>query len=199
MDSEDLKITSEAMIPSGDSKKISTSEILEQLKQAKGDNTKFFYLYVSTGGIEQKQQDSSQSQQDQPTCALSYLGLVGDDGADSSDNADSTAIARKSVENNPPVPKKLRLGTMGAVHRSTLPNLLYSDGWKKVYDKDMNITYRALYFNFIEKKPNEDDSSYILRVAKIKEKIYDATKELKKTRGVNFKINCLLSKPFLYD
>ena len=32
--------------------KISTKEILEQLKQANGDYTKFFYLYVSTGGKE---------------------------------------------------------------------------------------------------------------------------------------------------
>ena len=85
------------------------------------------------------------------------------------------------------------------VHRKTLPNLLFPLGWKKVVDKDNTTTYRALYFKIIEKLRNEDDTSHKQRVGKIREEIYDKVEILKKQRGVNFKVNCLLSNTFLYD
>ena len=68
-----------------------------------------------------------------------------------------------------------------------------------MHDKDMKITYRALYFNTIEKKRNEDDTTHIQRVAKYREIIRKKVEELKSDQGVNFKINSLLSRPLLYD
>ena len=94
---------------------------------------------------------------------------------------------------------KQREVAMEKVHKNILPTVLKPLGWKKVYDKDLKITYRALYFNVIEKQPNEDDISHIRRVGRIRERICEEADRLKKQYGVNFKINSLLSKPLLYD
>ena len=40
--------------------KISTGEILQKLKEADGNNTEFFYLYISTAGEERKKQKTKQ-------------------------------------------------------------------------------------------------------------------------------------------
>ena len=50
-----------------------------------------------------------------------------------------------------PSTKKARKKAMKEVHSKILPELLCPHGWQKVYDKDLKLTYRALYFNTIEK------------------------------------------------
>ena len=56
------------MMASGDEldiHKIRTTEIVEELKQAGGDNTNFFYLLVSTSGKDDKTQLTEQLPKDQ--------------------------------------------------------------------------------------------------------------------------------------
>ena len=88
---------------------------------------------------------------------------------------------------------------MNKVHKVVLPKVLSIDGWEKVYDKDMKLTYRALYFNIIKKQQGEDDNTYIQRVGKIRQMVAEEADKVKKEYDVNFKINSLLSKPFLYN
>ena len=203
---------------SGDSttlEKISTREILEQLKQAYGDYTKFFYLYVSTGGREHKKQNRRELPPGQQTLDRYIVAhsdsdnteseedhdnqMEGDDYMDSTESASQSVTSPSQNTLSLSGSKKDREGTMEKVHTHILPSLLKPLGWKKVYDKDLKITYRALYFNTIEKQPNEDDISHIRRVNKIRERIREEADKLKEKHGVNFKINSLLSKPILYD
>jgi len=151
--------------------KIRTSEILEELKKANGDNTEFFYLYVSTGGEEDEEQ-----MDDHPTAPSSVGGA---------------AVLSAS--------EKTRKKAMNMVHTDILPQVLGPDGWSKVYDKDMKPTYRSLYFNIIKKVQGEDEKSYIQRVSTIRGRIAEEADKVKKKYHVNFKVNSLLSKPFLYD
>ena len=95
--------------------------------------------------------------------------------------------------------KKAREKAMSKIHKVTVPTVLSKDGWMKVYDKDMKLTYRALYFNIIQKHRDEDDNAYIQRVNKIRTTLAEEAKKVKKEYDVNFKINSLLSKPFVYD
>ena len=95
--------------------------------------------------------------------------------------------------------EKAREKAMSKIHKVTVPTVLNEDGWMKVYDKDMKLTYRALYFNIIQKYRDEDDNAYIQRVNKIRTTLEEEAKKVKKEYDVNFKINSLLSKPFVYD
>ena len=193
--------------------KISTKEILKKLEQVNGDYTSFFYLYVSTGGVEQKRQKRRQLPPGQQTLDR-FPGTDSDsddtesEGDDNNqmevdNHTDSTASSSQSVtspSSDPPLSgSKKREVAMGKVHKDILPAVLKPLGWKKVYDKDLKITYRALYFNVIEKQPNEDDISHIRRVGEIRERIRQEADKLKTQDGVNFKINSLLSRPLLYD
>ena len=112
-------------------------------------------------------------------------------------------LQNPAAQNSPPIAspsiERDRKQAMKEVHQKILPDLLCSRGWQKVYDKDMKITYRALYFNTIEKQPNEDDISHIQRVSKYREMIRDEVERFMIERRVNFKINSLLSRPLLYD
>ena len=204
---------------SGDStrlEKISTREILEQLKLANGDSTNFFYLYVSTGGMEQKDKKRRQLPPGQQTIDRFLPTHSHNDDTESEEDddnqmeadnhMDSTETTSQSVmsppQNDPSLSgsKTDREVAMEKVHKSILPKVLKSlHGWKKVYDKDLKITYRALYFNIIEKQPDEDDITHIQRVGRIRERIREEADKLKTQYGVNFKINSLLSKPILYD
>ena len=101
--------------------------------------------------------------------------------------------------NNLLAKEKAREKAMCKIHKVTVPTVLSGDGWMKVYDKDMKLTYRALYFNIIQKHQDEDDNAYIQRVNKIRTTLAEEAKKVKKEYDVNFKINSLLSKPFVYD
>ena len=119
---------------------------------------------------------------------------------DHMDSTESTSQSMTSPSSDPSLPQsKKRKDAMKKVHSNILPAVLKPLGWKKVYDKDLKITYRALYFNVIEKQQNEDDISHIRRVGRVRERIREEADKLKTQHGVNFKINSLLSKPLLYD
>ena len=94
---------------------------------------------------------------------------------------------------------KARKKAMSKFHKVTVPTVLSKDEWMKVYDKDMKLTYRALYFKTIQKHRDEDDNAYIQRVNKIRTTLAEEADKVKKEYDVNFKINSLLSKPFVYD
>ena len=207
--------------------KISTSEILQKLKAVDDDNTEFFYLYVSTAGIERKRQKRRQLSSDQRT--LKFLPLRSKDeesdesGEDDEDNDDNDQMEVDNVsttentsqpiapsDGDTPVVQdtpgssslskdKARKEAMNKVHTVVLPKVLSTGEWRKVYDKDMKLTYRALYFNIIKKYQGEDDNTYIQRVGKIRQTLVEEADKVKKEYDVNFKINSLLSKPFLYD
>jgi len=72
-------------------------------------------------------------------------------------------------------------------------------GWRKVVNKDGKPTYRALYFNAIEKIQGETDIVHIQRVSKVRERIVEEVKKVKTKYKVNFKTNSLLCSPLLYD
>ena len=199
---------------------IDTEEILQKLKDAKGDNTEFFYLYVSTADKERKKKQSP-NQQASPLLPPSDYEDSDDaesEGDEQIREVDIDKVAIGTTENNlqqtssldgdkadpennpsPPLSKDaVRNKAMNKVHNVVVPQVLridHDDGWKKVYDKDKKLTYRALYFNTIPKDQNEDDTAYIQRVGKIRTTLAEAVKELKG----NFKFNSLLSKPFIYD
>ena len=193
--------------------KISTGEILQLLKDS-SDHTKFFYLYVSTSGRENKRQRSRQLLPGQQTLDK-YVQEEDHDSTDSSGDESDEAMdsapqppLQLPVQENPTAQNSQQLSTstketrkqaMNDVHQKILPELLCNHGWQKVYDKDMKITYRALYFNTIEKQLGENDISHIRRVGKCREMIREEVEKLKKERDVNFKINSLLSRPLLYD
>jgi len=149
--------------------KISTIEILEELKKIDDDNTELFYLYVSTSGKEDEEQTD--------------------------DHSKAPSASKKDQEKA----KKDRKKAMDKVHEVILPKVLGPDGWRKVYDKDLELTYKALYFNIIKKDKGEDKKKYIQRVNAIRGRIAEEADKVKKEYDVNFKINSLLSKPFLYD
>ena len=191
--------------------KIRTTEIAKELKQAKGDNANFFYLLVSTSGKEDKTQLNGQSSASQPTLIGGY-NIESDsenDDTESEDDDDVQMDVLDATQNTlpPTTPpeahnskKKARKMAMNEVHCKILPQLLYRDHrWKKVYDKDLKSTYRALYFNIMERKPNEDEITHYRRVGEIRERICEAVKLVREQHNVNFKINSLLSKPILYD
>ena len=171
---------------------------------------------MSTGGTERKRQKERELPQGQQTLdryMVAYSDnddteseedddnqMEGDDHMDSTEST-SQSMTSPSAQNTLSLlgSKKDREGAMEKVHTHILPSLLKPLGWKKVYDKDLKITYRALYFNTIEKKLNENNTSHIQRVGKIRERIREEADKLKMKHGVNFKINSLLSKPILYD
>ena len=85
-----------------------------------------------------------------------------------------------------------RRKAMRKIHDTTLPGLLNPKGWRKVYDKDMKPTYRALYFNTIKKEYSENDNceedeiSHIQRVNKIRKEVQEKAKEVMKEYKVEF-------------
>ena len=187
---------------SGTFKKISTSEILELL-QANSDHTKFFYLYVSTSGTEEKRQRNRKLLSGQQTLDKYIQGEDSDDIDGSGDESDEAMnlisqpllqlpVEEDPVAQNPPsTSKSAREKVIEDVHGKILPKLLCNvHGWQKVYDKDMKITYRALYFKI------EDN---IQKAAKYRDIIHEEVDKFKKERGVNFKVNSLLSRPLRYD
>ena len=130
---------------------------------------------------------------------------LGEDNTVNSNNPPPSLPLPEDDQNNPPSSSsslskdKPRNEAMNKVHKVVLPKILGPDGWKKVHDKDMKLTYKALYFNRIKKYQSEDDTTYVQRVAAIRKKIADEADKLKEEHHANFKINSLLSKPFLYD
>ena len=62
----------------------------------------------------------------------------------------------------------VRSKAMNKVHNVVVPQVLSKDKWKKVYDKDKKLIYRALYFNIIPKYPDEDPTDYIQRVGGVR-------------------------------
>ena len=223
---------------------ITTAKILARLKEKGGDNTEFFYLYVSTAGKERKKRQQRVQVLPQGQQQLSFITQAEenpveddddeitdsdeeedkdtdnqdddrddqDDRMDSQDNRtysqDDQTGANVSFGSQPsqssslslPLSEdKARQEAMNHVHKVILPSLLGQDGWQKVYDKDTKLTYRALYFNIIEQSPTEDEPTFVQRVGQIRHKIAHEAKTLMKDREVNFKINSLLSKPFLYN
>ena len=192
--------------------KISTGDILQKLKEADGNNTEFFYLYISTAGKEHKRQKNqllpgqktinfpTQSSEDEESDDTD----TGEDN-DEQMEEDTTATTSQPVtlpdediqvaQND----KKARNDAMNKVHKIVVPNVLRTGGWRKVHDKDLRLTYRALYFNIIEKHQGEDDNAYIQRVGEIRKILATETHKVKEEYHVNFRMNSLLSKPFLYD
>ena len=161
---------------------ITTTEIRDKLVEKGGNDKEFFYIYVSTGGL-----DSS-------------MDLVQQIEVDNQRDLQSTASTSCAASSQPLSKDKDRQDAMKAVHDEVLPLTLGRTGWKKVVDKDGRASYRALYFNIIPQDIDENDKDYIKRVAKIKETITEKVKrEKQQYNNPNFKINCLLSKPFLYD
>ena len=160
--------------------RITTTEILDELKKVDGDNTEFFYLHFSTGGKD----DDFDDQINEPM----------------ETNSSSVPPSVPPSEN---AQQKIREKIMNQVRTDILPRVLCPDGphlgWKKVYDKDRKPTYRSLYFKIIPKEIDEDNISYIRRVNKIRSTLFEEGDKLRVKYNVNFKINSLLSKPFLYD
>lgn len=217
---------------------ITTAEILARLKEKDGNNTEFFYLYVSTAGKERKKRQQkaqvlpqgqqqltfppadpeeddenditdSDEEDDEDTDDQDDDRDDQDDIMDSQDNStynqDDQSGVNQSLDSQTSLSSlqmskdKARQEAMNHVHKFILPSLLGQDRWKKVYDKDIKLTYRALYFNIIEQNSDEDELTFVQRVGQIRHKIADEAKKLKEKHHVNFKINSLLSKPFLYD
>ena len=189
---------------------ITTSTIVKILQQAhqEGDSTSFFYLLVSTGGTE----DSSQLVPGQPTHDKDHTTDSGRDDPDSVENNDkqmdletaghhvvTTTNTSQRILTEEDI-KKRRRSAMDEVHHTILPEVLRRDGWKKVYDKDETPTYRALYFNKIERKQNEEEVEHNRRVGEVRVRIREKVKELLASKpDVNFKTNTLLSRAILYD
>ena len=130
--------------------------------------------------------------------------------ASSVNNTENTSQSIQPVEasnpdinNNPSLltsgTKKARRAAMNKVHRTTLPKVLYPHGWQKVHDKDLNISYRALFFGTFEKQEGESDKDHILRVGKYRKMVREEVEKVMEENKVKFKINSLLSRPLLYD
>ena len=192
--------------------KITTTKILKTLQQAyqQDDSTSFFYLHVSTGGTE----DSSQLVPGQPTHDRDHTTDSGRDDPDSVENNDkrkdletagqhvdtTTNTSQRLPTEDIKKAKNHRKRAMDEVHQAILPKVLCRDGWKKVYDKDEMPTYRALYFNKIERKPNESEVEHNRRVGEVRVSIREKVKELQASKpDINFKNNTLLSRAILYD
>ena len=205
------------MMASGDEldiHKIRTTEIVEELKQAGGDNTNFFYLLVSTSGKEDETRLTGQLPKDQPINDGHYDTESDSEKGETESEEDNDDEQMETTQPNcvlqnpfqPTMPpeahnsrKKARKVAMNEVHQRILPDILYPVGWKKVYDKDQKSTYRALYFSNIKREPDEDEITHNRRVGEIRERIREEVKLLQEELNVNFKINSLLSKPILYD
>ena len=174
---------------------ITTTQIVEKLEEYKHDNTEFFYLYVSTArDDEEKPVPMETDPPSLPEAALPHQY---------SESRTLPIFYSITEPSAPPddAPKKIREKMMDKVHKEILPKVLAPLGWRKVCDKDMTSTYRALYFNIIPKDEDEDDDKYIRRVSQVRSMLADEADKLKKTESkfkVNFKINSLLSKPFRY-
>jgi len=132
-----------------------------------------------------------------------------DDQSDTMDSQDNSQVGTNtSLGSQPSLPSpisppisrdKAKKEAMTHVHKVILPSLLGPEGWKKVLDKDTKLTYRALYFNIIRQCSDEEELAYIQRVGQIRHKIAGEAKKVMEEHRVNFKINSLLSKPFLYN
>ena len=88
---------------------------------------------------------------------------------------------------------------MNYVHNTILPLVLEPKGWKKVVDKDTTVTYRALYFNIIKRYSDDEDVCTFTKRVGICHKIAEDVQKKMDKHQVNFKINSLQSKSFLYD
>ena len=161
---------------------ITTTEIRDKLVEKGGNDKEFFYIYVSTGGL-----DSS-------------MDLVQQIEVDNQWEMQSTVPASCAASSQPLSKDKDRQDAMKAVHDEVLPLTLGRTGWRKVVDKDGRASYRALYFNIIPQDIDENDKEYIKQVAQAKETITEKVYKVKQQyNNPNFKINCLSSKPFLFD
>ena len=191
--------------------KITTTEILEILKQAhqQGDSTSFFYLLVAIGG----KGDTIQEMSGQPTSDRDHTTDSDRDSSDSDEDNDEQMETADHVDTTtntsqlttPPTGdsntllKKRRKAAMNEVRNTTLPDVLRIDGWKKVYDKDRKSTYPALYFKKIERQPSETEIRHNQRVGEIRVRIREKVEAVQERHGVRFKINTLLSRAILYD
>ena len=225
---------------------ITTADILARLKEKGGDNTEFFYLYVSTAGKEQRRKQKrtrsllkgqqllsftpqrNQTERDDPAEDDDEDDGTGNQDNDydiSMDNQDdelddyvddqgdrldgqghqsganiTSSTPQPSAASQSLTQDKSRQKTMSYVHNTILPLVLQPKGWKKVVDKDTKVTYRTLYFNIIEKYSDDEDvNTFTKRVGKIRHKIAEDVQKKMDEHQVNFKINSLRSKPFLYD
>ena len=178
---------------------ITTTEIKEELVRKNGDNTELFYIYVSTSGLD----PSPPQAPSQQILSTSDSGGVAEQmEIDNQQEAQTTTQAPcDESQQHSEDKKKNRRNAMRYVHDFVLPSVLCRDGWRKVVDKDGTTTYQALYYNSsIPKEINEKDKDYVKRVAQIKDTIAEEVKKAKQLHNnPNFKTNCLLSKPFLYD
>ena len=182
--------------------KITTTEILEILKQAhqQGDSTSFFYLLVAIGGKGDRIQESSQLIPGQPTSDRDHTTDSDRDSSDSEDNDEQMETAdHVDTTTNTSQLKKRRKAAINEVRNTTLPDVLRIDGWKKVYDKDRKSTYPALYFKKIERQPSETEIRHNQRVGEIRVRIREKVEDVQERHGVRFKINTLLSRAILYD
>jgi len=181
---------------------ITTTEILAELKKRDGENKELFYLYVSTSGIEVIG-EGHQQQGHQTRITDFFSPIQNDNNEDTMDDDDDDDAMSQPLTSVQPLlsqqRKKVRRTVMNHIHDNVLPSLLCQEGWKKVVDKDGKPTYRALYFNVIEKTQDETDIAHIQRVSKVRERIAEEAEKVKKEYNVNFKTNSLLSSPILYD
>ena len=178
---------------------ITTTEILAELRKRDGESKDLFYLYVSTSGIELTGQ--GREQQVQQRLITDYFSQIQNDNNDDiMDDGDETmSQPSASVQPLPRSRNNIRRQVMTQIHDHVLPSLLCPEGWRKVVDKDGKPTYRALYFNAIEKTLGETDIAHIQRVSKVRERIAEEVKKVKTKYKVNFKTNSLLCSPLLYD
>ena len=204
-----------------DQHKITTKEILAKLKADK-DHTKFFYLYVSTSEDntpdeepKRKKIKLSAGQRTLDNTAISNSGMSQSSSREDNDvvetgqvdNTESTSQPKQivgdnnaGVQNDQGTTITQRGKAMKTIHDKTIPHLLSPMGWRKVCDKDMKPTYRALYFNTIKKESAEEDEiHHIQRVSEIRKMVEDKANEVMDEYKVKFKINSLLSRPLLYD
>ena len=197
--------------------KIHTIDIFEKLTQTDGDNRDFFFLFVSTRGIEDRSRRPTSNEQHGTNSEGEDDSDTGgeDDNniqMDTDDNVNTTGNTPQSTsppvvhgpeaQKNPSSSSKLRTlsdSARGHVHQVILPEVLRPDGWKKVYDKDSKLTYQALYFGIIQRKPGEDENTHNRWVGRIRETIRQKVITLQQQRGVEFKNNSLLTKPILYN
>ena len=196
--------------------KITTEEILAKLDKEK-DHTKFFYLYVSTSEDDKTDEEGRGIKKRKllNTTATSHSGNsecsssredndVGETGQ--VDKTESVADNNSGVQNDQKARiDNARSNAMKKAHDTIQTEVLYPRKWKKVCDKDWKPTYRALYFNTIEKERNEKESGkegeiqHMQRVNEIRKVVQKTAEKVMDDSKVKFKINSLLSRPLLYD
>ena len=158
-----------------------------------GDNTEFFYIYVSTSGLDPSPLQAPSQQISSTSDSRDVAEQMEIENQKGTQTITQAASLKLSKDKN-------RKEAMEYVHDYVLPPVLGPAGWRKVVDKDNKLTYQALYFNIIPKQTGEEDKVYIKQVAQIKDTIAEEVKKAKQLyNNPNFKTNCLLSKPFLYD